>query len=210
VDHISQFVRIDPSVADPDGESDGIAFYGTFRVPPGEYSLRFLVQDQESGVAGVHFIDVQVPPYDATQGFLLPPVVMDDAGRWLGVVFEAARRRGDFPFLVGGEPFLPRTSFAVTPGRKERLVLIAYEPEGLPEDPVSDLVIRSSLTDGDGLPVAGGRLGLRSVERGADGRRTYVLEYVPDEVEPGDYTMRIGLGEGGVNVEAYTRIRVGL
>lgn len=210
VDHISQFVRVDPRVADPEGNADGIAFYGTLRVPPGEYSLRFLVQNADSGTAGVRFIDVQVPPYDAHQGFLLPPVVVDDPTRWLGVVFDDARRRGDFPFLIGGEPFLPRTTFSVTPGRAERLVLIAYDPEGTPDDKVSDLVIRSSLTDGDGLPVAGGRLAIQSIERGPEGKRTYLLEFVPDDVEPGDYTMRIGLGEGGLNIEAYTRIKVGL
>jgi VWFA-related protein len=208
-DHLSQFVRVDPGVADPDQLAKGIAFYGAFRVPPGQYSIRLLVQESENGSSGVSVIDVQVPPHDARRGFLLPPVVMDDAGDWLGIGLGAKRPGSDFPFVVGGELFLPRTSFEVQSGADERLVLISFAPEG-PEDTASDLQIHSSLTDSAGIFVEGGRLGLDHVEREAGGKRTFVLKYVPASLEPGDYTMRIGVGEGGARVEAYSRLRIGL
>jgi len=39
--------------------------------------------------------------------------------------------------------------------------------------------------------------------RGA-GRRTYVLGYVPEALDAGDYTLRIGIGESGSRLEAYS------
>jgi VWFA-related protein len=208
-DHLSQFVRVDPGEADPDGIAKGIAFYGTFNVPPGQYSIRLLVQTTDEGASGVNVIDVQVPPYDSDHGFLLPPVVMDDASDWLGIGLGASRPSSGFPFVVNGELFLPRTSFEIRSGAAERLVLISFSPEG-PEDAVADLQIHSSLTDAEGGFVEGGRLGLDHVEREPGGKRTFVLKYVPAPLEPGDYTMRIGVGEGRSRIEAYSRLRIGL
>ena len=42
------------------------------------------------------------------------------------------------------------------------------------------------------------------------GHRTYILDYTPDDLEPGDYTLRIGVGEAGVGqVESYARLKIG-
>lgn len=39
-------------------------------------------------------------------------------------------------------------------------------------------------------------------------RSTYVLEYTPDALAPGDYTLRVALGEERRRVQAYTLMRV--
>jgi hypothetical protein len=56
--------------------------------------------------------------------------------------------------------------------------------------------------------VAPGRLRIDRVHREAEGRRTYVFNYTPDEIEAGDYTLRIGIGEAGTIVESYALLRV--
>jgi hypothetical protein len=186
----------------------GLSFFGTLSVPPGKYTVRLMVQDRDRGTAGVQFLDVTVPAYDARRGFLLPPVLMDEDGRW--VALEMARRRAGAagsPFHVDGEPFIPRADSEFRPGRPQQMVLIAYEPDRH-IDPATDVQIRTSLTDGEGRQVPAGFLRVSKVHHDGDGRHTYVLAYTPEVAEAGDYTLRIGLGDGASRLEAYSLIRL--
>ena len=74
--------------------------------------------------------------------------------------------------------------------------------------PAENLEIRSSLTADDGTPVPAGRLRVKRVHRETDGRRAYVFDYVPEEVEKGSYTLRIRVSEAGLINEAYALVRV--
>jgi hypothetical protein len=111
------------------------------------------------------------------------------------------------PFNVAGKPFLPRATFQMIGGNKERLVLIAWEP-GRAQDPANGIEIQSSLVDAKGQAVPAGLLRIAKVNREAGGRRTYVLDYTPDRVAAGDYTLRIGVGESGeARLESYALLR---
>jgi VWFA-related protein len=208
VDHMAQSIRIDPALADPDARVHGISFAGRFDVPPGEYTLKFMIQEIGSGESGVQFIDVSVPAYDSRQGFLLPPMVADDVDRWLGIRSE--RSTTAFPFSTGAEPFLPRASFRVQNGAPERLVLISYLPDKSRHSE-APLEIHSSVTDAQGVLAPAGSLKLDHIERDVDvNRRTYDLTYTPQDLAPGTYTLRLSIGEAGQQfVEAYTLLRVG-
>ena len=56
--------------------------------------------------------------------------------------------------------------------------------------------------------MAGGFVRLQKMHREAHGRRTYVLDYTPEGLAPGDYTLRIGIGEAGSRLESYSLLRV--
>jgi VWFA-related protein len=209
VDNLTRRARVNLREADPDGLTRGLSLYGTFSVPPGRYAIKLMVEAPDEKRVGVQFLDVTVPAYDPDAGFLLPPVVMDDPALWLGLdLGSGGAGRSDFPFVVGGEPFLPRATFRVESGVPEKLALIAYEPER-PGDPAAGVEIRSSLTDALGQPAPVGFLRIKQVDHGADGRRTYVLGYTPKELAAGDYTLRIGIGEAGLQLESYGLLRMG-
>lgn len=207
MDHFAQLARIDLAQADPEGTVEGLSLFGTLSVPPGRYTVRLMVHERASGSAGVEFFDVTVPPYDARRGFLLPPLVMDEPSRWLMVQAGRGGVSAGVPFQVAGQPFVPRASFRLDPGRAQKMVLIAYDP-ALPGDPAADLQIRSSLTDRDGRPVPAGFLRVQKVHHEAEGRHTYVLGYTPEVSEPGEYTLRIGLGEAGSLLQSYALLRL--
>jgi len=210
VDHLAQLARVDPARVDPAGTRAGLSFQGTFNVRPGRYTIRLMLREQRSGATGVKFLEVTVPPYDANVAFVLPPVVADDPGRWVGLDLgagKAASGARPFPFDVNGEPFLPRASFRVRSGESERLVLMSFEPKS-PGDPAADVEIRSSLTGKDGRILPPGRLRVERVHRDTTGRRTYVFSYVPDALEAGDYTLRIALGENGALAQSHALLRV--
>ena len=208
-DHLAQLVRLDPGQADPDGQARGISLSGTLSVPPGQYTIRLMVREGDTGHSAVRFLDVTVPPYDG-RAFVLPPLVMDDAERWLRLEMgsgKVAAPGSAQPFRIQAETFVPRTSFEVRSGASERLVLIVWDPAA-PGDPAADVEIRSSLTAADGRVVPAGRLRVERVNRDGGGRRTFVFSYTPEAVEAGEYTLRIGLNEGGGLAEAYALLRV--
>jgi VWFA-related protein len=208
VDHFAQLVRINPREADPDGVSRGISLFGTLNLQPGRYTVRLMVREQESGTSGVQFLEVNVPPRDPSRGFLLPPMAVDDPGSWLTVEVGKARSgHAARPFEMDGQPFVPRATFQLKSGQAQRVVLIAYEPTRR-TDPTNDIQIRSSLTDQDGKQVPAGFLRVQKVLHDGEGRRTYVLGYTPEVSLPGDYTLRVGVGEAGSRLESYTRLKM--
>jgi VWFA-related protein len=209
-DHLAQLVRLDPAKADPDGQARGISLFGTLSVPPGRYTIRLLVREAETGHSAVRFLDVTVPPYDGRAAFALPPLVVDDAGRWLSLDIgtgQMTKPGAVQPFRIPGGTFVPRTSFEVRPGAPERLAFIVWDPAA-PGDPAADVAIHSSLTASDGRVIPAGRLRVEHVSRDGEGRRTFLFSYVPGEVQAGDYTLRIGLEQGGSLAEAYSLLRV--
>jgi VWFA-related protein len=207
-DHLAQLARLDPARADPGGAAHGLSLFGTLAVQPGKYTVRLMVQEVETGKSGMQMIDVTVPPYDPKLGVLLPPVLMDEPGQWVGLDMTKGKAdRPAFPFQLGDKPFVPRASFVTRAGMPETLVLLAYEPSQ-PGDPAAALQIRSSLRDRDGQLVPAGLIRIEKVHRSEPGRRTYVLGYTPDTLAIGDYTLRIGIGESGSQLEAYSLLRV--
>jgi len=208
-DHLAQSLQLDPARADPQGRAQGLSLYGTFEVPPGRYTIRLLVREVASGKSSLRMLDVTVPPYDGRAVFALPPLVMDEDERWLKLELGQVRKPGQnaaAPFQLDARPFVPRTSFEVRPGSKERLVLMVFDPEQ-EGDPAADVEIRSSLTASDGRAVQPGRLKIERVLAGGDGRRTFVFSYLPEDVGTGDYTLKIGLGESGGFAQSYALLR---
>jgi hypothetical protein len=171
--------------------------------------VKLMIQEPETGAAGVQFLDVHVPPFDPRVGFLLPPVVMDDPARWLGLAMGKKREgAAAFPFEVDGRPFLPRASFSLISGTPEKLVLMAFDPNGPADTATAGLEIQSALTDSQGAHVPSGAMRIDRVLRSIGGRRTYVLGYTPEGLAPGDYTLRVGVGEAGTRLESYSLVRV--
>ena len=210
VGHLAHFLRFDGDKQASGGESDfqGLAFAGRFDVPPGAYRLKFLVQRPQSGESTTRFFEVTVPERQAARGFLLPPLFMESGQGWLEVALRSGDRSGlPADIQLAGARFLPRTDMSVRPGRRERIVLIAYDPASA-RDPATDIDIRSVLTDDAGNPYPPGAITVEKVVNGDEGRRSYVLGFTPGEVPPGDYTLRVHLGEANTVLQSYTRLKV--
>ena len=204
-DHFAHFLRIES----PEGQGDGfkgVSFAGRFDVPPGEYTLKFLAR-RPSGEADARFFDVTVPARLASSGFLLPPLFAESPGAWVEVSLKSQTDSGLPLKIDAGGPFLPRADLSVRAGRRERLVLVAYDPLAA-RDPAADVDIRSVLSDASGKRFPPGAIGVEKVVHGQDGRRSYVLGFTPGDVPPGTYTLRIHLGEANSVLQSYTRLNV--
>ena len=207
-DHFAHFLRLDSALAKTLGEGiEGLSFAGRFEVPPGDYTLRFLAQ-RPGGETSTRFFDVTVPKRESAAGFLLPPIFADNSRAWVEVALRSGGEAGlPFRLELGGAPLTPKTEVTVRPGRRERVVLVAYVPNTT-QDPATDVDIRSVLSDDAGRRFPTGAITVESVLHGEDGRRSYVLGFTPGDVPPGSYTLRVHIGESDSILQSYTRLMV--
>jgi hypothetical protein len=73
-------------------------------------------------------VPLRVPDYASAGPALLPPFFFDSPGRW-NLVREREASQGDsviYPFVVGGEPFVPRAEVRFKVGDKPRILLAGY------------------------------------------------------------------------------------
>ena len=209
-DHFAHFLRLDRNAPLPNQGSEwqGLSFAGRFDVPPGAYTLKFLAQRPQTGQSGMRFFEVTVPRRQASRGFLLPPLFMDSSHGWLEVALKSGLMSGlPLEMNLAGVPFLPRTEISVRPGRRERLVLIAYDPDTA-GDPAVDVDIRSVLSDDSGKRFPPGAITVENVLHETGGRRSYVLTFTPEDIPPGDYTLRVHIGEASSVLQSYCRLKV--
>jgi len=117
--------------------TSGIRYYGTLMLPPGSYAVKALVRtgDPERGAAealekrGYARVNINVP--SEGQIAILPPIPIDEDGKWLLV----RGNRGDsaeYPFEYGGRTFSPTATADMTAGpRKVALFIFGARPADL-------------------------------------------------------------------------------
>ena len=107
----------------------GIRYYGTLMLPPGRYAVKALIRtgDTDRGAVeatekrGFGRVNVTVPAEGQTA--ILPPIPIDEDGKWL-TVHGLRRADGDYPFEYGGRMFYPTATLDTTSGPRKAAVFI--------------------------------------------------------------------------------------
>jgi VWFA-related protein len=169
----------------------GVKYYGHLELPPGDYRVRVLVRDSESGRTGVQAAALAVPAYQKHQPVLLPPLFIEGRRHW--VMVRERPKGGDgasvvYPFTVKGEPYVPAARPVLGGTDKAQLCLVGYDLGK------GDLTLEGKVLDADGSTSTGGSLAL--VERtktGVPGRDELLATFEPTGLHPGDYVLRVAL-----------------
>jgi VWFA-related protein len=115
----------------------GIRYYGTLMLPPGSYAVKALVRtgDPDRGSAEVlekrAYARVNITVPAEGQIAILPPIPIDEDGKWLLV---RSNRGGNtnYPFLYGGRTFSPTATADLSRGpRKVALFIFGAHPADL-------------------------------------------------------------------------------
>lgn len=122
---------------DGPGAWAGVKFLGFLDVPPGEWSVRVLVRQRQSGRIALRAIPVTAPDFSsgAVEPVLLPPLFPEPSARWTLVRRSGpADRPGTFPLdldaaLPGAGRLVPSTRPVVEPGGRAFYLV----GRGLPE-----------------------------------------------------------------------------
>lgn len=124
-DHIYQRLTVDPAKAGDRLKGGGVKYVATMRLPDsGHYAIKSLVRLPGSDHKGFSRTDLIVPRGDDVA--ILPPLFIDDPGKWLMVRGTSHMENGAYPFHINGEPFIPSAAVHVKSGEPRRFAVFVY------------------------------------------------------------------------------------
>lgn len=204
-DFRTQVLQVDLAKQRAAIENRGIKYYAHLELPPGEFSLRVLVRNNESGKTAVASQNLAVPPTGAPAAELLPPFFLESSD-WLMLREPAPAAPaadgadgGDgadsarvYPFTVKGRAFVPAALPRLTRGQKSPFVLVAY---GFAKTP---LALEARVLDKTGLEKTAGQVELEErTATGSEGFDKLLARFDPQALEPGEYILEITLEQDG-------------
>jgi hypothetical protein len=178
----------------------GIRYFGELSLPPGDYRLRTLVRNANTGRAGLVVTSLRVPPFAAGEPYLLDPVFLETGSpNWFAV--RGSAREGQsvppVPALaslagLGGENVVPVAAPRVEPGSTARVCLVSYQLVA-PGRGTGAYRIGGEIVGADGRvlsPATISALGKTASE--PDGRSAVLLAFTaPPDIAPGRYGLRV-------------------
>jgi VWFA-related protein len=190
-DFFSEVVSLDIGKGRQGLEEGGIKYYGHFDLTPGDYRVRVLVRNADTGRTVVSLAPIQVPAYAAADPVLLPPFFMEEQRSWV-LVRESSEVNGRqsvvYPFTVNGEPYVPSAKPVLRSADQARLCLVAYNLGS------GTVALNAQVTGSDGKAMPGGRIDL--VERtatGIAGVDKLLATFEPTGLAAGEYVLRIAV-----------------
>lgn len=196
-DFFAQVIGIDLTRNRERLEKGLLRYAGELRLPPGDYRLRVLVRNAETGRAGLAVQSLHVPTFSAGQPYLVPPIFLEASNGGMMV-----RRNGssgsssEDPLLGAGvEDFVPAAAPSVHPGTPSRVSIVTYHFAGENAEPI--LKMGAQVLAEDGRPMGDGMIAL--VGKGpveADGRQLLLVSFTPAKLSPGRYSLRVILQDG--------------
>jgi VWFA-related protein len=191
LDYFSEVVTLEIGRGRQGLQEGGIKYYGHFDLPPGDYKVRVLVRNADTGRTVVTMVPVQVPAYTVDDPVLLPPFFMEEQRSWV-MVRESSevsgRQRVVYPFTVKGEPYVPSAKPMLKAEGQSRLCLVAYNLAP------GEVAVNVQVIGADGKALPGGRIA--QVERtatGISGVDKLLATFEPTGLAAGDYVLQIGV-----------------
>lgn len=196
-DYLTQTMALDLSKVRQQLEAGGIKFYGTLYLPPGSYTVRTLVRNATTGLAGGETATIEVPAMPGGEATVLPPVFAEDPGRWIMVKGNprpgAKIPAAEYPFAVAGEALIPSALPALANGKAAQVAVFTYNFSGGAKP--APLVVSAQIVGPDGQSrPAGLQMSKQSdVERG--GGRKVLYTFKPEGLAPGRYALKIAVSD---------------
>jgi VWFA-related protein len=187
-DFFTQSVRLDLARTRRILEGAGLKYYGHLDLPPGDYRLRVLVRDGQTGRTGVESLPLTIPAYSAAEPYLLPPLFIAAEDGWL-MVRERNQEQGAasivYPFTLKGEPYVPAAHPVLGERERADLCLVGYNLG-------KELAVEGTVLGGSGQPLEGGKLSV--VERtstGVEGVDKLIATFEAGGLGAGDYVLQV-------------------
>jgi len=191
-DYFTQRVAVDLKKAGKDALGAGLKYYGHVDLPAGDYRVRILVRDTESGRTGVQSAALSIPAYEAGEPALLTPFFIDSRSGWLMVrertTAEAGKQAVVYPFTVNGQPYIPAALPALAGTELAKLCLVAYNLGS------GDLALQGKVVGNDGVPRPGGSLELVArTATGVSGLDKLLATFKPTGLDAGRYVLQVAV-----------------
>jgi VWFA-related protein len=192
-DYVYQPIGLDLAKVRDSLSKSGIKFYAELNLPPGEYTLRTLVLDNESDRTGLTLTSLTVPAEGREAPFAAPPIFLAEGRAWIMVKGKPRHNddpRPTYPFAFGGEAFVPAAFASLRSGDTAQVCMIAYN------FPSAASTISYA---GRALGIDGRAHGkvdlklLRASDHEGQGERKLLLQFRPSGLDPGRYALAVRL-----------------
>ncbi len=199
-DFFTQSVGLDIKNGRDSLERTGIKYYGHLDLTPGDYQVRVLVRNADTGRTGVEAVALSIPAYAKSEPYLLPPLFMEGDPGWLMIRERDGKDQKAtvvYPFTVKGEPYVPAARPVLRPEQSVSLCLVGYNLG------TGDLKLEGRVVAADGQALQGGRLSL--VERtatGISGLDKMIATFQPTGLQAGSYVLKVAIHSGSGPEEA--------
>jgi hypothetical protein len=204
-DFFVQSVGIDLAINRAKLEKGSLKYAGQISLPPGDYRLRVLVRNSQTGRAGLTVQALHVPTFADGQPYLVQPIFLEPAN---GILLQGRGRApadgaaADDPLLGAAvQDFVPTALPTVHPGSPSRVSLVAYHFGS--DRGEGTLKMGAQVLSDNGRPLGDGEIALvgRSPVE-ANGRQVLLVSFTPANLAPGRYALRVFLqdastGHGG-------------
>ncbi len=169
----------------------GLKYYGHLDLPPGEYRLRVLVRNYQSGAAALREIALTVPTFD--QPHVLP-IFQPPSARDVWLAVHEWDSPAEYPLWVGERAVSPAARPVLVAGRKSQAQVLAYGLPGQAAQGRIELLPAgiSKQSAVDASPVATATLEATRPPSTAKPEAIAVVFETP-QVTPGDYALRVVL-----------------
>ena len=172
-----------------DALSNGLRYFGTLRLPPGDYAVKVVARVEDSGRNGFARANVHVPEFGSA--VVLPPVLVEEISNW---AMLAGPSRGDdyeYPFAAGDERYIPRGHAILSAAGEYKMALFAYDVS-LENATVSSSVVAP---DGTSRPATVSIVG-RTAQDGWNGTKLF-LAFKPEGLTRGKYELQLAVKPQG-------------
>jgi VWFA-related protein len=192
-DYLFQAIGLELDKIAPALRKGGIKYYGELSLPAGEYTLRLLVRNEQTGRFGVTVSSLTVPDEAAAAPYLLPPLFVQGEKAWVlvkGKARETQPTTAEYPFAIAGESFIPAALADIKSGGETQVCLIAYNLGTAGES----LQYTGRILGVDGRPK--GKLDLellKASNRESQGARKVLFKFRPMGLDPGRYALAINV-----------------
>ncbi len=194
-DFFAQTVNVDLASGRERLERGGLKFSGQLALPAGDYRVRVLVRNAETGRMGLVVKPVRVPDFSAKPAYLAPPVFLESSETGLAIrspsathaVFAAETALRD----AAGQDLVPAALPEMRAGNPARLALAAYN---FGDPAAGPWKINAQVLSGEGRPLGPGRIEILGRSPGdAAGKQVLLLAFRPAPLAPGRYALRVFL-----------------
>jgi len=198
-DFFAQTVNMDLASSRERLERGGLKFSGQLALPAGDYRVRVLVRNTETGRMGLIIEPVRVPDFSQKRAYLAPPVFLESSETGLAIRSPSATHASLAADLAAetalrdaaGEYLVAAALPQMHAGIPARLALAAYnfgDPAGVPWK------VNAQVLSGEGRPLGPAEIEvLGKSPADTAGRQVLLLAFHPATLPPGRYALRVFL-----------------
>lgn len=216
-DFFHQTLTISPQESKKDFQSFGIKYYDLHLLSPGDYKIKLIVRDKDTGEIGCRIQEITVPDYEKGDLAVSGPVFIQPGDDWLltrgfDPLKPGGRKAGinlplDYPFIMNNKSFIPGVFPVLKTSAPAQFYLKIYNLKLHPQVQIPQTEMSFEMVDGEGRSTQLKRMEfLRNPFQVKPGEFDLLFRADFGSFNPGYYWLKLTLKDVLANQEVISKI----